>query len=469
MIQTAHGANDGNAGLDTSPRNKKRCVGLMLVAMMMAASCSTNAPTASAVAAEAKPLHVQRTQDADEFCRFVAGNYAYFDVKKTNWPRVCLSLRAQAALAADRTAFVSLLERALAELYDAHAHLSTSTSASPRLIPTHTDLWVVWRGDNAVIEAVRADSAAFKAGARAGMTVLEVNDEPISAAARAREPRFLIEADPAARDWALQSVLAGRQNQQPVRLKVAHEGQTSTLSFNPDRPQSDALLTHRRLGPRGDVGVIRFNIALGEAALIAAFDAALTALNEADVQALVLDLRDTPSGGNSSVARGIMGRLVSTEAPYQRHESISEFRATGVRRVWTESVLPRGEAWRKPVVVLVGRWTGSMGEGIAVGLHAARAAPILGSPMARLLGAIEDFRLSNSGIGVRIATEKLFSPDGAPRESFVPCAPLPVAASDAAGAASTIIDTLMSIAVNAFKNGADASIGTSAPTPFVCR
>lgn len=416
---------------------------------MMAASCSTNAPTASAVAAEAKPLHVQRTQDADEFCRFVAENYAYFDVKKTDWPRVCLSLRAQAALAADRSAWVSLLERALSELYDAHAHLNTSTSASPRLIPTHTDLWAVWRGDNAVIKAVRVDSAAFKAGARAGMTVLEVNDEPISAAVRAREPRFLVEADPAAREWALQSVLAGLQNQQPVRLKVAREGQTSTLSFNPDRPQSAALLTHRRVGPRGDVGVIRFNNALGEAALIAQFDAALTALNNAQTQALVLDLRDTPSGGNSTVARGIMGRLVLSEAAYQRHESISEFRATGVRRVWTESVLPRGDVWRKPVVVLVGRWTGSMGEGIAIGLHAARAAPILGPPMARLLGAVEEFRLPNSGIGVRVPTEKLFSPEGAPRESFVPCAPLQPPSSEGDWAT----DELMDAAVNTIQNG----------------
>ena len=438
----------------------------MLLALVATVSCSTNVPSVVANAQLVSPQSAQRTQDADEFCRVVAVHYAYFDLKKTDWSRVCVSLRADAALAEDRTAFVGLLERALGELYDPHAHLSTSTRASPRIIPTHTDVWAVWRGDAAVIDEVRTDSAAFRAGVRAGMTMLEVDDAPIDALVRARAPRFLREADPAARDWALQSVLAGRQNQQPMRLRVAQAGQTHVLSFNPDRPQSASLLSQRRIGTGGaggDIGVIRINNALGEAALVGAFDDALAAVN--DTQALVLDLRDTPSGGNSSVARGIMGRLVATEAAYQRHEAIGEFRATGVRRVWTESVLPRGDVWRKPVVVLVGRWTGSMGEGIAIGLHAARAAPILGSLMAKLLGAIDAFRLPHSGIVVRIPTEKLFTPDGTPRESFVPCAPRQQPASSDAG----VSDALMNSAVIALRHALNpTSANTPVPASLLC-
>jgi hypothetical protein len=101
----------------------------------------------------------------------------------------------------------------------------------------------------------------------------------------------------------------------------------------------------------------------------------------------VIDLRDTPSGGNSAVARGIMGRLVDKLLPYQRHELVSEFRSTEIRRVWDEYVAPRGSPFLKPIVVLVGRWTGSMGEGLAIGLNATRGAMVLGRPMAHLLGA----------------------------------------------------------------------------------
>ena len=83
-----------------------------------------------------------------------------------------------------------------------------------------------------------------------------------------------------------------------------------------------------------------------------------------------------------------MGRLVTRMLPYQRHELVSEFRETGIRRVWDEFVAPRGAPYMRPVVVLVGRWTGSMGEGLAIGLHAARGATVLGQPMAQLLGAM---------------------------------------------------------------------------------
>jgi hypothetical protein len=135
----------------------------------------------------------------------------------------------------------------------------------------------------------------------------------------------------------------------------------------------------------------------------------------------VIDLRDTASGGVSSVARGIMGRFVRTPMPYQRHEYVAEFRETGIRRIWVEYVAPRDPLFAGPVVVLAGHWTGSMGEGIAIGLNATRNAPVLGEPMAHLLGALNQLDLPNSKIPVRVPAEKLFHVNGTPREAFVPC------------------------------------------------
>jgi carboxyl-terminal processing protease len=70
----------------------------------------------------------------------------------------------------------------------------------------------------------------------------------------------------------------------------------------------------------------------------------------------------------------------------------------------------------------VGRWTGSMGEGLAIGLNATRGAPVLGQPMAHLLGATGETVLPHSNIVVRVPAEKLFHIDGTPRERIVPCA-----------------------------------------------
>lgn len=361
------------------------------------------------------PNATQRAAEFATFCQFVEDEYAYFDTRKTDWPKACAHYAAQAEAATDRTAYVTLLERALAELYDAHAHLGTNTPQSPRLVPTQSSVFGEWRAGKAVVVAVKQGSPAEQAGLRPGHEVLAVDSEPIDAAVRRIEPKFLSRPDAAARDWALQLALAGHRDRETVRLDVRVAGATRLFEYAAAAPQPTTLLSYRSV--RG-VGHVRIHNALGDPSLVPAFDAALAAVPEA--RALVLDLRDTPSGGTSSVARGLMGRFVKQLRPYQRHELTSESRSTGARRVWVEYVAPRGTPFMRPVVVLVGRWTGSMGEGIAIGLNAARGAPVLGEPMAHLRGALGETVLPHSKIPVRVPTEKLFHVDGTPREAFVP-------------------------------------------------
>ena len=137
-------------------------------------------------------------------------------------------------------------------------------------------------------------------------------------------------------------------------------------------------------------------------------------------QTVVLDLTDTASGGNTSVARGVMGWFVSEPRPYQVHNLPAEERETGVPRQWVEQVLPRaGKHHDGPVTVRVGRWTGSMGEGLAVGFDAL-GARVEGGRMAGLLGAIYDLRLERSGLVIKVPVERLYAVDGTPREAFAP-------------------------------------------------
>jgi C-terminal processing protease CtpA/Prc len=372
---------------------------------------------ASFAGAAAGQANTGFTQDFDEFCRFVSENYAYFDIKKTRWDGVCAAYRVRAADATDKLTMISVLERALGELYDHHAHLGTSTKTSPRLVPSGADAWAAWDGGGAMIKEVRAGSAAERAGLRAGMQVMSIDGQPIVSATGDREPRFLSEPDDEARSWALQSALAGRQDGQPIRLSVLFGGQSKVIEYVPSPDRAAGPMSVRRLD--GDVGYIKLNNSLGDTLTVKAFDVALDIFK--NTKGLILDLRDTPSGGNSLVARGIMGRMVQTGLPYQVHELVAEARATGIRRRWIEYVMPRGEAYTAPVVVLVGRWTGSMGEGLAIGLNAVRGAQVIGTPMARLLGALGEMTLPVTGIVVRIPTEKLYHVNGTPREAFVPC------------------------------------------------
>lgn len=357
----------------------------------------------------------EKAADFASFCRFVEQEYAYFDVKKTDWRQVCEGYGGELKRATDRDAYVQLLEGALAELYDAHAHLGTHTRQSPRLVPTHALLFAAWINGKAVVTDVRVGSAAERAGLRPGDEVLSVDGEPIEAAVARIEPKHLARQDPAARTWALQRALAGRHDRHSIRFRVQAGERVREFEFVSAETVRSSLLEHRVVG---EVGYVRIHNALGQRALVEAFDRALADLP--GVRALVLDLRDTPSGGNSSVARGIMGRFVSDLRPYQRHELVSEYRTTGIRRVWDEYVAPRGAPFLRPIVVLVGRWTGSMGEGLAIGLNAARGAPVLGEPMAHLLGGLGETALPHSKIVVRVPTEKLFHVDGTPREAFIP-------------------------------------------------
>ena len=71
------------------------------------------------------------------------------------------------------------------------------------------------------------------------------------------------------------------------------------------------------------------------------------------------------------------------------------------------------------MTVYVGRWTGSMGEGLGIGMQAL-GATLVGERMAGLLGAIYDLRLDHSGLVFKLPVERLYSVDGTPREDAVP-------------------------------------------------
>ncbi|MGL6043072.1 MAG: S41 family peptidase, partial [Sandaracinobacteroides sp.] len=137
-------------------------------------------------------------------------------------------------------------------------------------------------------------------------------------------------------------------------------------------------------------------------------------------EAIILDLQETPSGGNTTVARAIMGWFTDRPRAYQVHRAIAEERATGIPRQWIEQVLPRpGRFHSGPLSVRVGRWTGSMGEGIAIGL-ASWGSDVSGRPMAGLLGAVADIAAGPDGFILKLPTERLMAVDGTPRADFRP-------------------------------------------------
>ena len=360
-------------------------------------------------------------EDFDEAWTFILDTYAYIDEKAVDWEQARNRLRPRAAAIRDNREFIELLEELIEHLYDHHAHLGVNSPSSPRLVPSAADLWASYENDTALITEVRRGSDAENVGLRPGMQIVSIDDRPAGDAVEGRLPAAVDPENAAARNWGLRVLLAGRRNAS-VRLEARDRDQLRSFEFWPgrvDRP--DTTLTEELLDNR--IGYIRLHDSLGQVAVVAAWDAALDRFRE--TEGLILDLRDTPGGGNSTVARGLLGRLVQEVQPYQRHDLPGEERRYGIRRIWTEHVAPRGPySYDKPIAVLVGRWTASMGEGIAIGLDGTGRATVFGSTMAQLRGAIYTRTLEHTGIAVRVPAERLYHVDGTPREAFVPQSPV---------------------------------------------
>ncbi len=364
-------------------------------------------------------------QDFDLAIRRIGAVYAYFDTKATRWNDVPALYAADLRELKTREDFIALLERVLDELYDPHVQLNVNLERSPRLVPSGTDLWAEWRDGKATITQVRSQSDAERAGLAPGDLVVAIDGVPIGDAVEARLGRAYPHSVGPARDWALRAVLAGRHDT-PRSLQVLERGTARTVEL-PAADQSSAggaPLDASEIRP--GIGYIRFNDSLGNRDTVAAFDRALDTFRE--TRGLIIDLRNTPSGGNSAVARGVLGRFVEREAPYQRHLLPSEERVTGIRRSWFELVSPRGGyVYSRPVAVLVNRWTGSMGEGLAIGFDATRAGHVVGTGMAGLVGATMNVMLPRTGIGINVPTERLYHVNGTPREEFQPALVVDVA------------------------------------------
>jgi len=371
-----------------------------------------------AAAVSGEPTLAARQADFREFVEDFTDNYAWLD--RTEKPWLTWPERFAAAVAAAGTpeSFAAVLEAALDELHDFHAEVRSHNPHRWLPVPTFADIWAEPAGHEARVIAVRRGSDAERAGVTPGDYVTHVGNEPLASAIAARLTGAVDGQDAPSRSWALLSLLAGRADEQrhfTVRDVHGHS-RVVTLPLERRFDRAAGALAVQRLP--GDIGLIRLNNSLGEQPTVAAFDQALAQLQ--GTAGLILDLRDVPSGGDSSVALGIMGRFVRAMLPYQHHR-IPHYGQGDVERNWLELVAPRGPfTYEAPLVMLVDHWTGSMGEGMAVGLDAMQRAVVVGTPMAHLAGAVSDFHLTQTGMDVAFATEQLYHPNGTLRQSWLP-------------------------------------------------
>lgn len=373
--------------------------------------------------AQEKPYSTEQfKEDFNFFWTSINDEYCYFNKKQTDWNKVKQLYSPMIDTVRSRNAFVSVMEKVLYELYDHHCNFNTNTNFSRRLVPTSTDVWAEYINGKAVIKEVRKNSEAEACGIEAGMEIIAVNDISIETAVKSLLPQSLKQPDTEAKSFALRLLLAGNHIQ-PRKFSLKYKNKEA--DYFPDKAgmKLEHITYETKVEAKmyGNIGYIRINNCLFDNGLVNAFDSAMITMNKS--KALILDLRETPSGGNSSVARAILGWFIQKEQFYQTHEYYAEEKMYGIKRSWKEIVSPRkGKYYDKPLAILVNHWTGSIAEGITIGFDAFNRpdTKIIGTPMARLNGAVFSYEMPNTKINFSFTAERLYHVNGLQRELYVP-------------------------------------------------
>lgn len=360
-------------------------------------------------------------KDATELQDLVNSRYAYLDRLEGQKFRLTAKLQSEAERVDNMSSLLTFAERALMLLADHHAITGSSFDDSWALVPTYSDLWIERQDGEYRISSVRAGSPAAASSISAGDRLIKIGDTNTEEAVRTfwRELGVEGEIGDDRAGYAARILAAGRRDRiRRITVRFAGGAESRELTLptlyenQPELPQIETAAEHQALR-------IVFNDGLDDPATVEAFDIVMAGAKKG--QTVILDLTNTPSGGNTVIARAIMGWFVSEAQYYQIHRSPEEERETTIARQWVEQVLPRGNGkyHKGKVIVRVGRWTGSMGEGLAIGF-AALGARVTGERMAGLLGAVDDLELPNSKLVIQLPVERLYSVNGMPREDFKP-------------------------------------------------
>ncbi len=309
---------------------------------------------------------------------------------------------------------VLFFEYLLNEFYDNHLTLRTNRNSSYRLFsPIYS---IIERG-KPIISNVWQTQIENLSEDIIGAEIIKFNGIDFEQVIKDFPTHCSNKSVPEIKEWIANKVLAGRYNEPRVlTLKLSNKKEIELDIDKIKIKNNNRLLTTQTIN---DIGIIRINNSLGNDNLVSEFDNALNDLS--NTKGLIIDLRNTIFGGDSYEARGIMSRFIDEPKPYQKHSYIAKSENNpDVERSWIEYVSPRYEQYKNPVVILVGRWTGSMGEGLAIGFEGMGRADVVGSEMRRLAGEVYDFGFKHQKYGYKLSTAKLYHVNGTIRERYVP-------------------------------------------------
>ena len=356
-----------------------------------------------------------------EFEQMMVDNYAYLDTEQVDSEALFKHYKPHAQQAKNKAEFNNILKVVVRFFIDPHLNIGPLNSHDYSVTPTGSDIWAMRSGHHYIIEDIKVGSSAAKSGLKVGQVITAIDGYSTSQVIQRVFADTQFPLSEKHQLWAINIALGGLRNAVRV-IDVQEEGVGQVLSFKLaasyeaiNALKKEPVITARAIN---GVGYIRLNNGLGNEQTAQNFKTELSKL--LDTKGLIIDLRNTPSGGNTGVAEPILGHFVKVNTPYQAYQIQQAGQPYVLSEMQFATADPKAPYYSKPFVVLAGRWTGSMGEGMVIGLDALGAKAVIGAPMADLLGGINRFELSHSDSSIDIGFERLFHLNGSYREDFLP-------------------------------------------------
>jgi hypothetical protein len=345
-------------------------------------------------------------QDFEKLMSNLETNYVYYNTKDVDLNCIKSYYSQKISSIKNSTETLLFFEYILDEFYDSHLHLNTSNKFSYRL---YSPIFVSTIGDKTEI------SNTWKDQIESGLNINSINAEILTF--NGINFNELIEKFPThcqnknnneIRTWISNKILSGRRNEPRIITLKTKTGKIETLDIDKIKIRKDTNLMSYKI--INNVGVIRLNNSLGETKTKIEFNQALNDLKE--TTGIILDLRNTVDGGDTGVAYPIAGHFTNKKMEFQKYKNAKD--------EFVDHIKPTNPKYDKPLVVLVGRWTGSVGEGLASGFEGTGIGKIVGTEMQKLAGATKSSKFSNFDYGYQYPYIDVLHVTGYQREKFVP-------------------------------------------------
>ncbi|MFK8058508.1 MAG: S41 family peptidase [Polaribacter sp.] len=354
------------------------------------------------------------SQDFGQIIQDLSDNYIYLKDKKTDFNCVMEKYSKVFSKVRTKQEKVLFFEYLLDEFYDSQLILNTATKSSFRL---HSPIYVAFRDGKFFIQNIWSSQMKSFGNNIIGAEVINFNSKDFNNVIDNFPTQCSNKSVSEVREWIANKVLAGRYNEPRILTLKLVDGRKISLDVDDIKVKKENSLLS--VSKKNGIAIIKINNSLGNKNLIRHFDNKLNSV--LDSKGLILDLRNTADIGSSYNARAILSRFIKSELPYQKHITKEKYgNNPEIIKSRLEYVSPRGIQYKQPVVVLVGRWTGSVGETIAIGLDGMNRAKIVGTEMEKLAGSVKDYSFKNRNYGYTISTDKLYHINGYKREDFIP-------------------------------------------------